>query len=86
MQHLLWEVDTSPDSVVVVSLNRQANVRVMDMSNYNSYRQGRSHRYYGGHAKMSPVKIPVPYAGHWYVVVDLGGYSGNVHASVQVFN
>lgn len=32
----------------------------------------------------SPFRIPIPHSGHWYVVIDLGGYSGTVRSSVRV--
>jgi len=61
-----------------------ANVRLMDSSNFNSYRNGRRHHYYGGHATRSPVRLEVPRSGHWYVVIDPGGYAGTVRSSVNV--
>lgn len=60
-----------------------ANVRLMDSSNYNSYRQGRSHRYIGGLATHSPVVLVVPRSGHWYITVDLGGLRGTVRTSIR---
>jgi hypothetical protein len=85
MQYLHWEIDAEEGAVVRVELDRQANVRLLDDLNYSAYRTGRNHRYYGGHATQSPVTIPVPHAGRWRVVVDLGGYGGHVSASVSVF-
>jgi hypothetical protein len=61
-----------------------ANVRLMDSSNYSNFKTGRRHRFYGGHVTRSPYMVSVPHASHWYVVVDLGGYSGRVRSSVQV--
>ena len=84
MNYLFWEVDAGPGDVVEVTLDRQANVKLMDYSNYQNYRAGTQYRYYGGLAKVSPVRVPVPAQGHWYVVVDLGGYPGTVHAAVRV--
>lgn len=60
-----------------------ANVRLMDSSNYNNYRNGKRHHYYGGHVTKSPVILTVPSSGHWYVTIDLGGYKGTVRSSVQ---
>ena len=60
-----------------------ANVRLMDSSNYNSYRQGRSHQYFGGLARHSPVILTVPRSGHWFVTIDLGGLGGSVSSSVR---
>jgi hypothetical protein len=37
-------------------------------------------------AKRSPITIAAPSAGHWHVVVDLGGYAGHVSASVRVLS
>lgn len=84
MEYLYYEVNVGSNDVIEVELSSQANVRVMDTSNYNSFRAGRPHRYVGGLAKKSPVVLRPPGSGHWYVVVDLGGYSGSVRASVSV--
>lgn len=70
--------------IVEVTLSNAANVRLLDSSNFQNYRNGRRHRYYGGHAKRSPVRLKIPNSGHWYAVVDLGGYSGRVKSSVRV--
>jgi hypothetical protein len=56
----------------------------MDSINFSSYRRGQRFRYHGGHAKRSPVLLTAPHAGHWHVVVDLGGHGGRVNASVSV--
>jgi hypothetical protein len=72
-------------SVVEVTLNGSAaNVRLMDSSNFNSYRSGRQHRYHGGLATQSPVRIPVPSSGSWHLTVDMQGLKGNVRSAVRV--
>lgn len=70
--------------VEVILSGNAANVRLMDSSNYNNYKNGRRHSYYGGYAKKSPVRITVPRSGYWYVAIDLGGYAGTVRSSVNV--
>jgi len=84
MNYLHYEFDLSSGDVVEVTLDKQANVRLLDSTNYSMYRRGEQHRYYGGLAKKSPVRIQAPHAGHWHVVIDLGGYSGTVRASARV--
>ena len=74
----------SKGQVVEVCLSAAANVRLLDSSNYSNYKNGRRHRYYGGYVKKSPYRIIVPNSGHWYITIDLGGYSGTVKHSVQV--
>ena len=84
MNFLQYEVDLSTGDAVEVTLDKQANVRVLDGGNYSRYQRGEQHTYYGGLAKESPVRIAPPHAGHWHVVIDLGGYAGTVRASVRV--
>jgi Domain of unknown function (DUF1883)/TIR domain len=61
-----------------------ANVELVDSSNLSAFRAGRGHRYYGGHYARSPIRLPIPSSGHWYVVIHLGGYTGSVRSSVQM--
>ena len=72
-------------SVVEVTLSGSAaNVRLLDGSNFQSFRSGRKHRYYGGLARRSPVRLPVPRSGHWHVTVDMQGLRGTTRSSVRV--
>lgn len=84
MKFLKFEVEASSGDVVEVELTSQANVRLLDGPNLRRFRRGERHEFYGGLAKGSPVRIPVPGAGRWYVVVDLGGYGGSLRASVRL--
>jgi hypothetical protein len=71
--------------IVEINLSgNAANVRLMDSSNYSNFKNRRRHYYYGGYARKSPVRIPVPRSGHWYVTIDLGGYAGTIRSSVNV--
>lgn len=70
--------------VVEVTLSgNAANVRLMDSSNFQSYKNGRQHRYYGGLAKSSPVRLQVPNSGRWYITIDMQGLRGSVRTSVR---
>ena len=75
---------TGGEIVEVILKGSAANVRLMDSSNFQSYRSGRRHQYIGGHAKRSPLRLQIPNAGHWYVTVDMGGYAGRVESSVRL--
>ena len=59
--------------IVEVELNYSANVLLMEDLDFDSYKLGMSCSYYGGYAQKSPVRIKIPNAGHWHVVVDNGG-------------
>ncbi len=86
MKYLVWDLKQLKrgERVKVTLTGNAANVRLMDSSNYNNYKAGRSHRYAGGLVKKSPVILGVPSSGHWYVTVDMQGMQGSTNASVQV--
>jgi hypothetical protein len=72
--------------VVEVTLTNGANVRLLDHSNFNAYRQGRKHRYTGGLARKSPVRLQIPNSGHWHAVVDMQGLRGQTKAGFRVID
>ncbi len=73
--------------IVEVTLKGSAaNVRLMDNSNFNSYRQGGRHTYVGGLVQRSPIRLATDRPGYWYVTVDMAGLVGRVNASVKVLS
>ncbi len=86
MNYLHYDFNLQSGDIVEVTLDKQANVRLLDDNNYSKYRGGEKHRYYGGRAVRSPVRLPVPHSGHWHVVIDLGGQAGTVTASVRTLS
>ena len=70
--------------LVEVTLTSGANVRLMDSSNFNSYRNGRQHRFIGGLARQSPVRLQIPSNGNWHVAIDMQGLRGSTRAGVRV--
>ena len=86
MNFLHYDISASQGDTVRVTLDKQANVRLMDDANFAAYKRGQHHHYYGGLATRSPLDIVVPRNGNWNLVVDLGGSAGTVRASVQVLS
>lgn len=71
--------------IVEITLSgNAANVRLMDSSNFQSYKSGRQHRYHGGLAKSSPIRLQIPSSGNWHVAVDMQGLRGTVRSSVRM--
>ncbi len=81
--YLHYQFDLEAGDVVEVILENRANVRLLDEANYALYSEGKKHHYFGGFAKESPVQITAPRAGHWHVVIDLGGYPGIIRATAR---
>jgi hypothetical protein len=84
MKYLHYEFNIGSEDAIKVTLDKQANVLLLDSSNYSNYKNGTSYKYYGGLAKVSPTKLSPPYGGHWHLVIDLEGYTGSVTASVNI--
>lgn len=72
------------DIVEITLSGNAANVRLMDSSNFSAYRNGRPHRYTGGLAQRSPVRLMVPHTGQWHVAIDMQGLRGQVRSSARV--
>jgi hypothetical protein len=60
MDHLHYEFDASGGDVIEVTLDRAANVQLLDPANYESYTHGLGSRYHGGYATTSPVELTFP--------------------------
>ncbi len=86
MNYLHYELDLGRAEVVEVTLDKQANVRLLDDQNYSNYRRGEHHTYYGGLVKKSPARLTAPRSGRWHLVIDLGGYAGTVSAAVRTLS
>jgi hypothetical protein len=74
----------SGGEVIEVTLDTAANVKLMDSSDFSSYRNNRRHGYYGGYITRSPFRVAVPGAGHWHVAIDLAGRGGSIRSGVRV--
>jgi len=84
MNFLNYDFQLNANDIVEVTLNTVANVRLLDPTNFLYYRNGRKYKFLGGIAKPPQFTISPPSAGHWYIVIDLAGLSGDVNASVKV--
>ena len=85
MNYLHYDVNiNNTNDPIEVHLDKQANVLLLDSTQYQNYRNGRAFKYYGGLVKESPTYLYAPRIGHWHLVIDLGGYPGQVRASVNV--
>jgi hypothetical protein len=71
-------------SVVEITLSAVANVRLMTNANFDLFRNARQHKFLGGIAKKSPIRLQVPENGHWHVVVDMEGHPVKAESSIKV--
>jgi Domain of unknown function (DUF1883) len=74
----------SGGQVASVQVRERANVMLMDQNNFTHDQPQQRRSFHGGQALTSPVKLPVPHAGHWHVVLDLGGAAGVIHSNLTL--
>jgi hypothetical protein len=82
MKYLYYDLgELQQDSCVVAHLRGSAaNVILLDPLNFDLYRFGQPFQYAGGLQTRTPARVRVPQDGHWYLVIDCGGYQHHVHA------
>lgn len=81
MKYLYHDLGSQQEgSWVVAHLRGSAgNVLVLDSENFRRYRCCRPFLYVGGLSRRTPTLRQIPRDGHWYLVVDCGGYTHRVY-------
>lgn len=81
MRYLYYDLgEQEHDNWVVAHLRGSAaNVILLDGPNFERYRFGRPFEYTGGLRTHTPARLQIPEDGHWYLVIDCGGYRHHVH-------
>lgn len=82
-QHYEWQ-HLGTEDVIEVTLDKQANVRLMDPHNFNRYHRNESYISFGGVPLKTVTTFTPPNPGHWHLVVDLEGFSEGVKVGVRV--
>lgn len=85
MLHRHYKVNLQKGEVLQVTLDKQADVLLMDEDNYNKFAVDKKYVSYGGRATRSPVQIAPPAPGHWRLVVIPSG-KGEIKISVEAIS
>lgn len=71
-------------TTIEVTLNGVNNIRLMTASNFQRFTEKLDFKYVGGVAKKSPIRLTIPEAGHWHLIVDMEGHHGLAESSVKM--
>ncbi len=71
-------------AMIEVSLNAVNNVRLMTAANFQRFTELLDFKYVGGVARKSPIRLTIPEAGHWHLIVDMEGHHGLAESSVKL--
>jgi hypothetical protein len=82
MRYLYYDLGYQQQGGTVVAHlgGSAANVILFDPLNFDRYRFGQPFQYTGGLHTRTPVRLHIPEDGHWYLVIDCGGYTHRVRA------
>ncbi|MCC7502299.1 MAG: DUF1883 domain-containing protein [Flavobacteriales bacterium] len=72
MKFLHKQYQAKKKEIIEVELDRAAKVKFMTAMDFKQYKNGRSHKYYGGLFEESPVRFVIPHDAVWYAVVEKG--------------
>ncbi|HEX8592917.1 MAG TPA: DUF1883 domain-containing protein [Pseudomonas sp.] len=61
------------DDLVVIECSQLCNIRLMNDSNFRSFKNGGRHTYHGGAFDKFPAKIAAPSTGFWNITIDTAG-------------
>jgi hypothetical protein len=80
MKYLYYDLgEQQQDGWVVAHLRGSAaNVILLDAPNFDRYRFHQPFQYTGGLTARTPARLQIPQDGHWYLVIDCGGYPHHV--------
>lgn len=70
--------------IIEITLSAIANVRLMTHADFDLFKNARQHKFLGGVAKKSPIRLTIPKNAHWHVIVDMEGHPGKVESSIRV--
>jgi hypothetical protein len=72
MKFLHKQYQAKKKEYIEVELDRPARVKFMTAMDFKLYKNGRTHKYFGGLFEESPVRFVLPHDAVWYVVVEKG--------------
>lgn len=63
--------ELSEGDMVIIQCSQTCNIRLMNDTNFRSYKNGGRHSYHGGAFDRFPAKIRVPSSGAWNITIDI---------------
>jgi hypothetical protein len=73
-------------TAIEITLSAVANVRLMNAPNFQRFTETLNHKFLGGIAKKSPIRLTIPEPAHWHLVVDMEGHTGLAESSVKMID
>jgi len=83
MKFLHQRFQAKKKEIIEVELDRPARVKFMTAREFKSYKNGRTHSYFGGRFEGSPVRFVLPFDSVWTVVVEKGTHADPIEVTAS---
>lgn len=70
--------------MIVVHTDKPTVVKFFTPNNYQRYKKGLTHRYWGGYVETPPAQFEIPRKGVYYAVVEKGSFNNPVELTARV--
>jgi hypothetical protein len=80
MRFLHKQFQAKKKEIIEVTIDRTTKVKFMTALEFKSYKNARTHSYYGGTFEAGTIRFVLPFDAIWNVVVEKGAY----HAPIDV--
>lgn len=84
MKILSKSVYAKRKQMIIVHVDCPAFVKFFTPDQYNKYKKGLTHRYWGGYSETPPAKFEIPKKGRYYAVVEKGTFNTPVDLTAHV--
>jgi hypothetical protein len=84
MEYIHYQVKAMPYNSVTVTLDKRANVLLLNKINYRRYKAGKKCSASLKYKDTLTLKLKIPYKGEWHIVVEHGAYQGQINAHFDV--
>lgn len=74
MKFLHKPFNAKTGQVIVVTFSKPTKVLLIESTEFEKYKRGKTYRYRGGFSKTSPVEFVVPHTGIWHAIIEKGSY------------
>lgn len=77
-------VSMKKGTLVKVTFSQPTKVKLMTTRNFDKYKKGRTHQYFGGHYDASPIEFTIPTDGNYNCVIEKGSFNSPIDVTGDV--
>jgi hypothetical protein len=86
MKFLQQPFEAKCRQILKIEFDKPAKVKLIEHSEFEKYKAGKTYNYRGGHFLKSPAEFEIPYDGVWHAIIEKGTHKEpiDVHGKAQL--